>query len=214
MGGVVQLHVTNIPRGVDHRRVRKCIGHALLQISGEPKPFKIDFNEKPVMLAMEDNGEGIKHILTQGLHPVYCQGYQLEFCIVPYKDAEERKWSQRQVQGIRIEDVESDYESVYSGDDDSGKQLQLRQVSCGVWDSSGYYVDAWRRRCDPDRDCVTVEEDKGRLSIAHRMDLFAFICTTSSTPSPTQTGFTTTLFFERCRRFSSVMDRNTRGHSS
>lgn len=114
---------------------------------------------------MEDDGDNLTFIPGNDQYPIYCAGAQLSFTIVKSRDAEERKWSQKQVQAIRPQDVESDYESVDSELDDSKKVLRLDQVSCGVWDSSGHYLDAWRRRCDPDQDTIIVNEDKGRLSL-------------------------------------------------
>jgi hypothetical protein len=164
----MQLFVNDIPNGVNHRRVRKCIGAALLGFTGEKKKFKFLMwkyrGGTRGKLIMADDEQQTSDILVNRRYPIVCKDKVLKFEFARARE-EEVEWDLKQVEAIRMEDVESDYEPEKGEAEEIDRYLKLSQVSCGAWDSSGHYVDAWRRNCQPSQNWLMIDEDKGQLTI-------------------------------------------------
>lgn len=161
------LNIGNLPNGVDERYLRKCIGTTLNQLFGRRKfvvkKYKRNGGHKGKLI-MDDERDGrIQHRFLNPRIPIICKDKPLVFSLPKKVNAEEHKWEIKKVRAQHEEDVESDYEMEEVGAKD--RLLILSQVSCGAWDGEGNYVDAWRRRCDGKFDCISIDEDKGYLSI-------------------------------------------------
>lgn len=165
----MHLFIHEVPNNVNHRQFRKCIADALFKLTGEKRAFKVTKfmmrGEAKGKLMMEDEGDIIKNELVNRRFPIVCRGSLLKFEIARTRDEKEAAWDLKQVKAMREEDVESDYEPEPAKISEADKWLKVDQISCGAWDSSGHYVDAWRRNCAPTRDFVSLDEDKGQLTI-------------------------------------------------
>ncbi|UZJ51711.1 hypothetical protein CBS101457_001031 [Exobasidium rhododendri] len=164
----MQLFIHNIPDGVDVRKLRSVIGRSVYKIDNVKVKYKVILKKRNQgsrtvghgKIVIEDKHDRYAFDLVNRRIPVFINNVQLKFKLDDRVDEEQLYWDQRQLEAVRGEDVDSDYE-----EEKPFKELRMRQVSCGAWDSEGQYVDAWRRGCDlhNPHDCVKIDEERGRL---------------------------------------------------
>jgi hypothetical protein len=172
----MQLYIPIIPEGVDVRKLRRAICLSAYRINNVKVRFKLYLRRGRKAaygkVVFEEKDDGVGYDLANHRVPIFVNNVQIRFRLDDRVDTKQHYWDQRQIEAIRGEDVESDYDE---GEEKKAahKVLRLLQVSCGAWDSEGQYVDAWRQRCGDGKkphDSVSIDEERGQLQIAFGQD--------------------------------------------